>query len=217
MKPNWLHDFVPTKNKQYLSAFLATILIVAGCSTESEKQNFAGVATATGLVVATPLVIPLIPFTTGYNAIEDSKERKNDAILYEKLDPVYQKRIEMINARSPKADAQEAWNEGATAFLPSMPKGSYYLGLEATEYNLKNGEENRQQIATNKFLTYLQTLLSDDPLQQQAQTFDKRYVEFLHVRWDYEKAFNLEIYQKIQNSKPSKTTVVPIVAFTNSP
>lgn len=87
--------------------------------------------------------MPLIPFTYGYRAIEDNNESKKDAVLYKKLDPVYQKRIEMIKARSPKADAEEAWNEGATAFLPSIPNGNYYPGLESTEYNMKNGEENQ--------------------------------------------------------------------------
>jgi hypothetical protein len=192
--------------KKHLSVFLATIIFVTGCSTDStsHKLGDSGVLDVSALMVALPLT-PLIPFTAGYRAIEDSKDRKNDEALYEKLDPVYQKRIEMIKARSPKADAEEAWNEGATAFLPSMPNGSWYPGLESTEYHLKNREENQKQIATNKFLTYLQTLLSDDPLQREVRNWNEIFKEFLHVRWDYEKAFNLEIYQKIQNSKASNT------------
>jgi hypothetical protein len=206
MKLNWLRGFT-TINKKYLLVFLAAIMFATGCSTDSttsSKLADSGILDVSALMVGLPLT-PLIPFTAGYNAIVDSKERKKDEVLYEKLDPVYQKRIEMIKARSPKADAEVAWNEGATAFLPSMPNGNYYGGLEATEYNLKNGEENRKQIAANKFLTYLQTLLSDDPLQQQVRNWNEKYKEFLHVRWDYEKAFNLEIYQKIQNSKASNT------------
>jgi hypothetical protein len=193
--------------KKHLSVFLATITFVTGCSTDSTSHKLAdsGVLDVSALIVALPLT-PLIPFTTGYRAIEDSNERKRDESLYEKLDPVYQKRIEMIKARSPKADAEETWKEGATAFLPSMPNGSWYPGLESTEYHLKNREENWQQITTNKFLTYLQTLLSDDPLQRQVHNhYSEKYREFLHVRWDYKKAFNLEVYQKIQNSKVSNT------------
>jgi hypothetical protein len=201
MKSNWLHDFVPTKNKEYLSAFLATTLFMTGCSTESVNENLGGVSTVSALVVA----LPLIPFALPFSAIEENNERKKDKALYEKLDPVYQKRIEMIKARSPKADADEAWNEKAIAFLPTTHDGDNYWGLEATEVNSKNGKENQRKINSNQFLTYLQTLLSNDPLQEQVQVYNKKYLEFLDVRLDYEKTFNLEMYQRIQNPIPSDT------------
>jgi hypothetical protein len=200
MKRDWLHVF-STMNKKYLTGFLATIVFVAGCSTESLNQNLGGVATASALVIA----LPLIPFALPFSVIEQSKERKKDEALYAKLDPVYQKRIEMIKARSPRADAEQAWNEKMPVFLPTTHGGDNYWGLGTTEYNLKNGEENQKQIDANKFLTYLQTLLSDDPLQQQVQIWNKKYLNFLDARLNYEKAFNLEIYQKIQDSKVSGT------------
>ena len=160
-----------------------------------------GIATASALVVA----MPLIPFAIPYSAIQQSQERKRDKALYEKLDPVYQQRIEMIKARSPKADAEAAWKENTVVFLPTTHGGDNYWGLEGTEYNLKNGKENQGQIDANKFLSYLQTLLSDDPLQQQVQVWNDKYREFLEVCWAYEEAFNLEMYQRIQKSKSSET------------
>jgi hypothetical protein len=188
------------KTSKYLPVLLAVIMLAPGCSTDSATQNLGGVMTASTLVVA----LPLIPFTLPYSAIEQSKVRKKDKALYQKLDPVYQKRIEMIKARSPNADADEAWNQGALVFIPSIFNGGNYPGLEKTEYNLKNGKENQRQIIANNFLTYLQTLLSDDPLQQQVQILNKKYLEFLHVCWVYEEAFNLEMYQRIQNAKSSE-------------
>ncbi len=197
MKRDWPRGFAMKMSKKHLSAFLAAIIFATGCSTESANQNLGGIATVSALVVA----LPLIPFALPISAIEQNKDRKSDEALYAKLDPVYQKRIEMIEARSPKADAEKSWNEGTSAFLPSLPNGNYYGGLETTGYNLKNGEENAKEIAANKLLTYLQTLLSDDPLQQQVQNWNDTYKEFLHARWDYEKAFNLEMYQRIQSAK----------------
>ena len=147
--------------------------------------------------------MPLIPFTATYGMIADAKDRKSHKILYEKLDPVYEKRIAMVKARSPKADVEEVWNQGARAFLPFDPNGKYYLGLESTEYNLKNGEENQRQINENKLLTYLQTLLTDDPLQKQAKAFSKTYGEFTNVRAEYRKSFNREMYQRIKGKAES--------------
>jgi hypothetical protein len=113
------------KTRTYLPVLFSTILLT-GCSTETVNQNLGGVATASALIVA----LPLIPFALPFSAAEQIKEKKKDEALYEKLDPVYQKRIEMIKARSPKADAGEAWNEKAIAFLPTTRGGDNYWGLE---------------------------------------------------------------------------------------
>jgi hypothetical protein len=196
-KSNWLHDFMPTKNKQYLSAFHATILFAPGCSTKSVNENLGGVATVSTLVVG----LPLIPFALPFSAIEQNNERKNDNALYEKLGPIYEKRIETIKARSPKVDANEAWNENARAFLPVFAGEKFYPGLESAPFDSRSGEENQKQIDSNKLLTYLQTLLSDDPLEKQVHFWNDIVSEFHQARFDYEKEFNLEMYQKIQASK----------------
>jgi hypothetical protein len=188
---------MPTKNKQYLSAFLATILFAPGCSTKTVNENLGGVATVSAVVVA----LPLIPFTLPFSAIQQNNERKNDKALYEKLDPVYEKRIEMIKARSPKADADEAWNQNARAFLPVFAGEKFYPGLESAAFDSRSGAENQTQIDSNKLLTYLQTLLSNDPLEQQVHFWNDIISEFHQTRFDYEKEFNLEMYQKIQASK----------------
>lgn len=193
------------KIAKHFAVSLAAIMFSAGCSTESQNQDVAGVATVSALVLA----LPLIPVTLPLSAIREGRQAENDKALYKKLDPVYQKRIEMIKTRSPKADADEAWSENAKAFLPTTFDGDNYLGLENTEYESKNGHENQQQISTNNFLTYLQTLLSDDPLQQQVKMWNDKYNEFLDTRWAYEKQFNTEIYQQLQNSNLADRTTVP--------
>jgi hypothetical protein len=182
--------------KKNLMALLATILFAGGCKTETVNQDLAGIATASALVVA----LPLFPIVFPYSAFEQIREMKEDEALYARLDPVYQKRIEMIRARSPKADADEAWNQKATAFLPTIPGGDNYWGLQGTEVNSKNGTENQRQIDSNQFLTSLQALLSDEALQKQVKMPNGRYREFLETCWDYEKAFNLEMYKRIQES-----------------
>ena len=196
MKSEFSGSFAAMVKKYFLS-FLAVILFEAGCSTEPAKRDDAGLATVSALVVA----LPLIPFVLPYSAIEQAKDRKKDEALYRQLDPVYQKRIEMINARSPKADADEAYKENAIAFLPTIPNGDIYCGLDKSEYDAKEGQQNQQRINSSRLLTYLQTLLSDAPLQAQVRIWNQQYHDFLQTRWNYEKAFNLEMNRLIQDAK----------------
>lgn len=177
---------------------LAILLSEAGCKTEEAKQEAAGLTTVSALVVA----MPLIPFALPISAIEQAKDRKKDEALYKQLDPVYQKRIEMIKARSPEADADTAYKENAVAFLPTVTNGNIYCGLEQTKYNIEDGRQNQQRIGASTFLTYLQTLLSDDPLQAQVRVWNQQFRDFLQTRWNYEKAFNLEMNRLVQNAKP---------------
>jgi hypothetical protein len=209
MKSDWRQRFQLShclmKTKKYLSVFVM-FMFVAGCSTDPTSRTIAlgDAATASALLVT----LPLIPFADAYHAISGDirKEKEKERIIQEKLNPIYQKRIEMVKARSPKADADQTWKEGVTAFLSSLGRdGGLYPGLESTEYNLKDQEENQRRIDGGNFLTYLQTLLSDDPLQQQARNFSEKHNEFMNVRWEYEESFNREIYQQIQNSKASST------------
>jgi hypothetical protein len=205
MKSDWRQRFqlryCLIKTKKHLSMFVV-LLFVAGCSTDSINQELGGVATVSALTVA----LPLIPFAGAYHAISGDirKEKEKERIIQEKLNPIYQKRIEMVKARLPKADADQVWKDGVTAFLSAAGRdGGIYPGLESTEFNLKDHEENQRRIDSSNFLTYLQTLLSDDPLQQQARTFSRKHNEFFDVCLNYEESFNREMYQRIQNSKSS--------------
>ncbi len=170
-------------------------MLLAGCSTQQANQELSGIATVSSLAIALPLTPLMIPYAV-VDYAKYRKETNSDKAIYEKLDPVYQERIQMIKARSPKADADKAWDEKATAFLG----GDYHNGLEGTEF-CATGEDNRKQIAANEFLAALQALLSDDPLQRQVHHWNKKYIEFEQTAWAYEKSFNLEMYQQIKNSK----------------
>jgi hypothetical protein len=94
---------------------------------------------------------------------------------------------------------------GARAFLPSVPHGNIFPGLENTEFNLKKGfgDENYERLQQNEFLRYLETLMGEDPVQVQNRKilyFSERYKQFIHVCWKYREAFNKEIYSRQMSS-----------------
>jgi hypothetical protein len=122
----------------------------------------------------------------------------SDDLLYQKLDPIYQARMKMIKARSPKADAATAWKQGAKAVLPSKRGVPYYPGLPPESYGMQLIPGNQEQIDKSDFLTHLQTLLDDDPAQDQAQSLSPTYRAFLRTRGEYEQLFNREMVQKMR-------------------
>lgn len=185
------------RQKGLVSLFI--LVLATSCRTESRQETLGGVATASALVVATAFM-PVIPFTLGYDAIKEGKERKSDKLLYQQLDPVYEKRIEMIKARSPEADAAAVWNEGARAFLPFDPKALYHPGIEPdVDQSALIGFQ--QKTNQSPLFTYLNTLLSPDPLQKEVKVFNQSIRDFIHTGGEYETVFNREMYKRIRAEK----------------
>jgi hypothetical protein len=129
----------------------------------------------------------------------------SDDLLYQKLDPIYRVRIKMIKTHSPKADAATAWKQGAKAVLSSKRGVPYYPGLPPEFYRMQLIPGNQEQIDKSKFLTQLQTLLDDDPAQDQAQSLSPTYRAFLKTRGGYEEIFNREMVQKMQAERAAKS------------
>jgi hypothetical protein len=189
------------KWKQVLSALITTALIplVPSCATSKQSAEFrsADIATASALLVA----LPLVPVALPISAVRELSEMKAEKRLQHVLDPVYEARIKLIQARDPIADAREAWLSGARAYLPSIPHGNTFPGLENTEFNLKKGFgfENYERLRQNEFLRYLETLMGKDPVHVQNTSipyFSETYKRFLDVCWKYREAFNKEIYSR---------------------
>ena len=180
---------------------LIILFIASGCSSDPQARQatLGGVATVSAIGAATAFA-PIIPFTLGYNAIEESKERKSDKLLYQQLDPVYEKRIEMIKARSPEADVAVVWKEGARAFLPFDTNSLYHSGIDPGD-DQKDLIGFQQQTNQSPLFTYLNTLLSTDPLQKEVKIANQPYNDFLHTRGEYEAIFNREMYGRIRAEK----------------
>ena len=185
------------------AALLAALSPACTTSKKQSEQAWGGLATTSALIVA----LPLIPFAGAYHLISGDlrNQRKAERKLQEVLDPVYQKRIELIQKRDPVADADQAWLDGSTAFLPSLPQGSLFPGLEGTEYHLKKGlgAQNYEALQKSEFLRYLEELMGKDPLHRRHEDihyYSERYKEFIHVCWDYRKGFNREMYSRRQAS-----------------
>lgn len=190
--------------------FLAAVALTVLGSSCTTKQQGAELATASALVVG----LPLIPFAGAYHAYHIASgdwrsERKAEKQLREILDPVYEKRIKLIQQRDPTADAKQAWLSGSTAFLPSLPRGNIFPGLEHTEFNLKEGfgAENYKKVLQSELLNYLETLMGKDPVHVQSGNvnyFTETYKQFIHVSWRYREAFNKVIYARLQSSTPER-------------
>jgi hypothetical protein len=192
---------VDMKYKEVLSMLITTALIalVPSCATSKQSAEFraADIATASALIVA----LPLIPVALPFHVVRELNETKKEKQLQKVLDPVYESRIKLIQARDPVADAREAWLSGARAFLPSGPRGNIFPGLENTEFYLKKGfgSENYERLQQNEFLRYLETLMGKDPVQVQYTNipyFSETYKRFIDVCWKYREAFNKEIYSR---------------------
>jgi hypothetical protein len=170
-------------------------------TTEHASPALGGLATTSALVAA----LPLIPFAGAYHLVSGDvrKQRRAEQKLQEALDPVYQKRIELVEKRDPVGDAGQAWLDGFRAFLPSLPRGNLFPGIEGTEYHLKRefGDSNHEALQQSEFLRYLEVLMSKDPLhdqQKEVHYFSDKFKEFIRVCWDYRKAFNREMYSRLQ-------------------
>src|SRR5262245_12793823 len=119
--------------KRALPVITAVALIVFVPSCTTSKQQTQQVAAATTFAL---IAIPLIPVSIPVTAIREAHESKVEKHWAAVLDPVYEKRIALIQQRDPIADAGQAWTNGARAFLPSGPCGDIFPGLEHTEYYL---------------------------------------------------------------------------------
>ena len=149
-----------------------------------------------GMIVGLPIVPVAMPYNIA-REVHDSNAKKK---LQEVLDPVYEKRITMIQARDPIADAKQVWAAGTQAFLPSGPGSSFFPGLENTQFNLNRqfASENYARLQQSEFLLYLETLMSQDPVQVQHKNinyFSETYKQFIHVCGNYRAAFNLEMWR----------------------
>jgi hypothetical protein len=185
--------------KRLLLSVLA--LITASCETSQDReQALGGLATVSAMVVA----MPGIPFAMAYRAIADQHESKVQRELRARLDPVYEKRIDMIRQRDAVADANHAIETGALALLPTMPHGSIFDGLERAGLfgNKEFAARNDEQVQKSEFLRYLETLTSNDPVQVQNQKytyFSETYRRFIDARRAYKEPFNKRMYEALKS------------------
>ncbi|XQF93733.1 hypothetical protein ACOBV9_08730 [Pseudoalteromonas espejiana] len=191
-------------NKEIMRQILVLVLsiqLLVGCTS---KQDLGGIATVSALVVA----LPLIPFAEAYHAVNDT-DRKAKAqldIWRQQFDPVYQKRVEVILDRDPIADAQQVFNDNKVVFMPAMYRSGLYVGL-IWNHEKTDGKANQAIIDNDELLTYLQTLLSNDPLHEKEAGY--KYHSPMHECFsakvfDYKAAFNKKMSELSGKYSPNK-------------
>ncbi len=193
-----------------MRALLPTLGYVAllGCSSTAVKQNAGGVATASALVVA----LPLIPFAEGYHFLSgDIRDLKAKvAAVKVKLDPVYEERLRLIQSRDPVADARTVVAEGCELFLASVPDGVVFPGYFDPRVGATTPfYSTPSQSSKSPTYRFLEELMDKDPLHKESERLGvsysgPAYTAFLRAGWSFEESFNHEI-ARLTGKAPYKT------------
>jgi hypothetical protein len=174
---------------------LVVIVLLGGCAGDVKGGGGAsGLATASALVVA----LPLIPFAGAYHAVSGDVRKDAERLeqTNQELDPIYQKRIAIIESLNPTEGAERVHNEGIEAFLPQQSDMQIYPGLKNTD--VVDSKANANKILGNEFLRYLQTLMDDDPIQKNerySNYYSPTFKRFRHLGSQYKASFNIRIRQ----------------------
>jgi len=174
-------------------ALIVIVMLTSGCAGDVKGGGGAGgVATASALVVA----LPLIPFANAYHAVSGDVRKDAERLeqMNKELDPIYEKRIAIIEGLNPTEGAERVHSEGIEAFLPQQSDMQIYPGLK--NMDVVDSKANANKILGNEFLSYLQTLMDDDPVQKSekyANYYSPTFRRFRHLGSQYKASFNLRI------------------------
>jgi len=194
------------------SLLLAILVLTAGCKNFEGGSDLAGVATASALVVA----LPLVPLAETYHIINQTgkKQKKERDHLMSVFDPVYAERTRLILERSPVDDASVLIDQNIIVYFPSQlgnnPNFDLYtvypgvLGLEDDLIEDIDDGANHERIMSNELSSYLWNLMSEDPSHESLETksgipyFSNTFKAFINARFDYMEKFNLTVFEGIE-------------------
>jgi hypothetical protein len=206
-----------------IAAILILSLLFSGCaSTPAEReQQLGGLATVSALVVA----LPLIPFTETYHALNQTEKKLREKREYWEsvFDPVYAERIEMIKGRSPEADAELIFSQGAEVYFPSLLNevtrfdlGALYPGVEELWDADPDKKANYERAKSNELSNYMWNLMSKDPTHIEAEEesdvtyFSDVWKKFIGARFGYMERFNLRMYHLSNKAVLSTPGAAPL-------
>ncbi|EDM24813.1 hypothetical protein LNTAR_15347 [Lentisphaera araneosa HTCC2155] len=193
------------------SIWLYPLFVILGYTWGHHKRNSSTLAVVlkTSIPLLSGIWLMIIPI--GAHMITDALITTEDETLQiaikEKLDPIYQKRLESIKQRDPIQDAKEAIKRNEIAFLPSglTPYVGYYRGLDGdkNEQDKVDPEKNYSRIENSPYLKEIHDLVFDD-----SHTRDPKghYISNVHnqyyvATWTYKIAFNTEILSYLKQAK----------------
>lgn len=177
--------------------------LLAGCVA---KQDLGGLATVSALIVA----VPLVPVAEAYHVINDT-EGKASAQQQQwraSFDPVYQKRIAIIDNLDPRADAERKFAANTLGFFPIERDSKFLIGMNWGKNDV-DGVANQQIIDSDEELTNLQQLFADDPTHQKVA--GHRYNSPIYDCF-VAKAFT---YRKVYNQRLSELSGLYSVSLSN--
>jgi len=195
-----------------VSIWVYPLLFIIGCRWGHYRRNRSslGVFLKTSVSLLSAVWYFLLPggVSLAWQLLTEKKvniaELENQRnTLKEKLDPIYQTKIDSIKRRNPEQDARMAIQQGGPAFLPSTSGGDYFPGLENSAEQRRMAEENGRLIIKNAFLSDLEKQLGDDPSHsiKSDSYFSPIYKQYLSTKFAYMEKFNRAIQQHLNRLK----------------
>lgn len=187
-----------------VSIWIYPLLFITGCRWGHYRRNRTsiGVILKTSVSLLSAIWYFLLPggvslvwqlLTEEKVNIAELESQRNT--LNEKLNPIYQTKIDSINGRNPEQDASLAIRQGTPAFLPSTPGGDFFPGLENSAEQRRMAAENGRLIIKSGFLSELEKQLGDDPSHsiKADPYFSPTYKQYLSAKFAYMEKYNRAI------------------------
>ena len=190
---------------------LAILVLTTGCKNFGGGSDLAGVATASALVVA----LPLIPLAETYHIVNRTgkKQKVDKEYLMSVFDPIYAERTRLISERSPEDDALVLIDQGIVVYFPSsnpnsdqynVYPGVFMPGSKNELIKDMDDRANYEKIMSNELGRYLWNLMSKDPSHESLETtrsnlyLSNTFRAFIAARFDYMERFNLTVFRSIE-------------------
>ena len=195
-----------------VSIWVYPILFIIGCCWGHYRNNrhWLGVMLKTSVSLLSAIWFFVLPGGVSLawqlltekpvNIAELEAQRGN---LIERLDPLYLSKLDSIKNRNPEQDAKQAIQRGDIAFLPSVPGGDYFPGLENSAEQRSQAAENGRLIAKSEILSDLEKQLGDDPSHSlKSDTyFSPTYKQYLNARFEFMERYNRYIQLHLTRQK----------------
>lgn len=187
-----------------VSIWMYPLLFIIGCRWGHYRRNRSslGVMLKTSVSLLSAIWYFLLPGGVSLawqllteKSVNIAELEAQRSTLVQRLDPIYQGKIDSIKLRDPEKDARMTIQKGDVAFLPSTPGGDYFPGLENSAEQRGKAAENNRLIARSEFLSGLEKQLGDDPSHSiKSDTyFSPVYKDYLTAKFAYMERFNRAI------------------------
>ena len=153
--------------------WMLSLVFIPGCSHTDVKNTAQGIVLVPAFVVAVPTAAAYGAYreVSGTEKRDELKRKQVNAELCARFDPIYEKRIAVIEAHDPIKDADAVYFSGTTAFLSGSSGWDDFCGLIPTWNNPDVPSNNWVKIRENPITNDMQALLCEGPASEIPEGF----------------------------------------------